>query len=102
MRGGTPGSENETQYLIFQSTHPMRGGTCANMDSEDLMTISIHPPHAGWDYLAQSCSIGFWISIHPPHAGWDPSICQCWRVAAPFQSTHPMRGGTKQQPYDKW
>ena len=34
---------------VFQSTHPMRGGT-GRADRPTLMVvISIHPPHAGWD-----------------------------------------------------
>ena len=34
------------------------------------------------------------ISIHPPREGWDPyfGIKHCFDL--PFQSTHPVRGGT--------
>ena len=35
--------------LVFQSTHPVRGGTLpAAMDRDDFI-ISIHPPREGWD-----------------------------------------------------
>ena len=33
----------------FQSTHPVRGGTCAAGDKAADGVISIHPPRAGWD-----------------------------------------------------
>ena len=33
----------------FQSTHPVRGGTCRRAEGCALRWISIHPPRAGWD-----------------------------------------------------
>ena len=79
--------------------------------------ISIHPPLAGWDggRLGRSrqpvyfnpptpCGVGLHsivyprvrvvISIHPPLAGWDALSCRPARGRVPFQSTHPLRGGT--------
>ena len=34
------------------------------------------------------------ISIHPPRVGWDASIQRKRAIAVPFQSTHPVWGGT--------
>ena len=34
------------------------------------------------------------ISIHPPREGWDASWTIVQVLPAPFQSTHPVRGGT--------
>ena len=36
-------------FLIFQSTHPVRGGTSMSALQRRLMGISIHPPREGWD-----------------------------------------------------
>ena len=56
---------------IFQSTHPVRGGTGDQKVEQIPMNISIHPPREGWDEQLQ----WFWgeesISIHPPREGWD-------------------------------
>ena len=35
------------------------------------------------------------ISIHPPHAGRDCHTCHSRKTMAEFQSTLPMRGGTR-------
>ena len=58
---------------LFQSTHPVGGGTgdpegVRRLDGQ----ISIHPPRGGWD------------------AVWIREISNHW----PFQSTHPVGGGT--------
>ena len=34
----------------FQSTHPVRGGTCGRRRPYHRSAISIHPPRAGWDW----------------------------------------------------
>ena len=36
---------------LFQSTHPVRGGTPAAAAYVAAMTISIHPPREGWDLV---------------------------------------------------
>ena len=80
--------------LIFQSTHPVWGGTRHPIHHTPVNQISIHPPRVGWDYLyfkyvvdprkfqsthpvwggtpplARS-DLGLIISIHPPRVGWD-------------------------------
>ena len=35
------------------------------------------------------------ISIHPPRAGWDSDGRRKSRSNSSFQSTHPVRGGTR-------
>ena len=56
----------------FQSTHPMWGGTPTPPLYLSSFSISIHPPHVGWDITFQLPSPLSIISIHPPHVGWDP------------------------------
>ena len=48
-RGGTGGYAFIEPILKFQSTHPSRGGTETVVRPRLLITISIHPPLAGWD-----------------------------------------------------
>ena len=81
--------------VSFQSTHPMRGGTL-NSRCISSMRKNFNPPtpcgvghgHAGRRPVHDH------ISIHPPHAGWDFFEAYAIRHAEKFQSTHPMRGGT--------
>ena len=58
---------------LFQSTHPVWGGTLA-------------------DYL-----FNHWtpISIHPPRVGWDATVLTEIGYIKAFQSTHPVWGGTQ-------
>ena len=58
--------------VTFQSTHPLRGATCA----------------AGLTQAALA------ISIHAPLAGCDTSLALTLAVRMAFQSTHPLRGAT--------
>ena len=59
-------------FLIFQSTHPVRGGTSAPCHFGALEPISIHPPREGWDVrLKRPYCMIVNISIHPPREGWD-------------------------------
>ena len=99
----------------FQSTRPVWGGTRALVRDDRTGIISIHPPHAGRDFLGVAEGTKTIISIHPPHAGRDCiinvvstvsdiSIHRPMRGGTScnvsiarsniFQSTHPMRGGT--------
>ena len=74
VRGGTDNflrfADNET---VFQSTHPVRGGTQLLFVILLKDAISIHPPREGWDEQAGIFGIIFDISIHPPREGWDDS-----------------------------
>ena len=36
-------------HAVFQSTHPVRGGTFYSLLLAVLYDISIHPPREGWD-----------------------------------------------------
>ena len=58
-------------FLIFQSTHPVRGGTISMEGSSHRNKISIHPPREGWDVGFQRRGKRDNISIHPPREGWD-------------------------------
>ena len=49
MRGGTDCDPIEFWAAIFQSTRPLRGGTCGARSWEETDEISIHPPLAGRD-----------------------------------------------------
>ena len=58
---------------IFQSTHPVRGGTGLGCRPAKPFAISIHPPREGWDEFHDAEWVRFYISIHPPREGWDAS-----------------------------
>ena len=57
--------------LLFQSTHPVRGGTNRGFDLLIILGISIHPPREGWDPKDMGAGRLPLISIHPPREGWD-------------------------------
>ena len=78
----------------FQSTHPVRGGTATLNGWHGNPPISIHPPRAGWDLSCCGNSRCSNISIHPPRVGWDTLMIFAARRECPFQSTHPVWGGT--------
>ena len=114
---GPPISSRAVNACIFQSTHPVRGGTSNKWSKRRTKQISIHPPRAGWDFRDDSGAQRLRISIHPPRAGWDEKIDEMSRYLADFnpptpcgvgppqsdvtadpkkfQSTHPVRGGTE-------
>ena len=102
--------------VLFQSTHPVGGGTTVGHQGlVDALFQSTHPvgggTHEGWIFAR-----GFWISIHPPRGGWDLMRLRRYpheryfnpptpwgvgqvrfqRIRSPgqFQSTHPVGGGT--------
>ena len=37
--------------VIFQSTHPVWGGTIGERNNMTVINISIHPPRVGWDLI---------------------------------------------------
>ena len=79
---------------IFQSTHPMRGGTFQHGPQALAQVISILPPHAGWD-LTRRPADGPVKHFNPPTpCGVGPGRSLCMIRKEEFQSTHPMRGGT--------
>ena len=51
--GAGPGrAEQRVETAPFQSTRPLRGGTCKRAAGREILRISIHPPLAGRDYSA--------------------------------------------------
>ena len=104
---------------VFQSTHPVRGGTGSNYTGDWCQDISIHPPRAGWDRSCAGSVVGTdnfnpptpcgvgphgqgsggnrkGISIHPPRAGWDHPFRRC--KGAIHISIHPPRAGWDETP----
>ena len=62
----------------FQSTHPVGGGTGRGVVQIVGVSISIHPPRGGWDPApAHRCRRSD-ISIHPPRGGWDSLRPPMW------------------------
>ena len=101
VRGGTTALWQATEGQTFQSTHPVRGGTALPEVHRFIISISIHPPREGWDkYLLQK-AMSVFISIHPPREGWDINFLLIQGSVSQFQSTHPVRGGTFRLPSDK-
>ena len=85
----------EIPLFVFQSTHPVWGGTSGvGSDFETFPSISIHPPRVGWDPTILRCPAAIMISIHPPRVGWDWRHREGRSEWAEFQSTHPVWGGT--------
>ena len=76
---------------VFQSTHPVRGGTCYPSRDRRNRWISIHPPREGWDGNGHRLPDVGVISIHPPREGWDEKILH--PVDAHEISIHPPREG---------
>ena len=117
MRGGTKAWLDAEVEKIFQSTLPMRGGTAGLTELPCIVAISIHPPHAGRDDLTSPfrrpqyhfnppspCGEGQRLSgrfprrVHfnpPPPCGEGLDSRVHLRPGGIFQSTLPMRGGTK-------
>ena len=52
----------------------MRGATFKTSGKQNLITISIHAPHAGRDSTEQNEPEQVDISIHAPHAGRDSKL----------------------------
>ena len=80
------------------SIHPPRAGRDAATicRREDPPLISIHPPRAGRDDdPVRLQSVLPLISIHPPRAGRDRRRSFLRPLFQEFQSTLPVRGGTR-------
>ena len=103
----------------FQSTHPLRGATQDINDRLLYFNISIHAPLAGCDQNDKEdfslyndfnprtpcgvrpgscfiCRVIFAISIHAPLAGCDIEHVLQRLHPKIFQSTHPLRGATRE------
>ena len=81
--------------LQFQSTHPVRGGTImlGNLDVSNI--ISIHPPRAGWDIHSGPLCVACDDFNPPTPCGVGLLSIPVLALPATFQSTHPVRGGTR-------
>ena len=78
----------------FQSTHPLRGATIADIATLVLMKISIHAPLAGCDSGCSSASC--FIRNFNPRTPCGVRLVGTggYKVVDSFQSTHPLRGAT--------
>ena len=96
VRGGTTISCMTHALRIFQSTRPVRGGTVVSRQ-QGVAPRNFNPPApcgAGLLGQQEQGAVAH-ISIHPPRAGRDMR-CRYWaHLLAPFQSTRPVRGGTR-------
>ncbi len=102
--------------LLFQFTHPVRGATSRHNQLTIRISVSIHAPRAGCDFVLTKLMSVMVVSIHAPRAGCDGSFfygfIQRWsfnsrtpcgvrrhsytlpRIYLRFQFTHPVRGAT--------
>ena len=92
--GGTAYFCTNTRAAAFQSTHPVGGGTLARNDRKRAELISIHPPRGGWDW-ASTPTMPCPAYFNPPTPWGVGLICSVEIPPRPiFQSTHPVGGGT--------
>ena len=81
--------------VLFQSTHPVRGGTSREQPHRHSLRISIHPPRAGWDFCHKKPPKKSDYFNPPTPCGVGPDAgSRTGADASKFQSTHPVRGGT--------
>ena len=97
-RAGRDRSWAPSSYRGLISIHPPRAGRDSpGGRPKPGAAISIHPPRAGRDPGWKDAEHTELISIHPPRAGRDLSSCTVRLQQTLFQSTRPVRGGTKMQ-----
>ena len=72
VRGGTTADFSGHRVGKFQSTHPVRGGTrrCIPIEINEIVFQSTHPVRGGTQ-RPKPTEHGRGISIHPPREGWD-------------------------------
>ncbi len=80
---------------IFQSTHPVRGATPADVTVSAKLNLfqSTHPVRGATE-SDQHARLGRVISIHAPCEGCDTKREVNLDLRRVFQSTHPVRGAT--------
>ena len=92
---------NEINPMITEpsiSIHPPHAGRDYLLDRQDQRpNISIHPPHAGRDYSFRLPEETIEISIHPPHAGRDNSFGIIGRTDSNFNPPSPCGEGPAQR-----
>ena len=80
----------------FQSTHPVRGATVRQTQSDKYINISIHAPRAGCDLpILYGLTAVYDFNPRTP-CGVRPTCLSSTPTARLFQSTHPVRGATKE------
>ena len=83
------------RYLhTFQSSRPLRGGTRNLCHTPAFGEISIHPPLAGRDCATRRRRSRPDYFNPPAPCGAGLRVSTSPRLAAVFQSTRPLRGGT--------
>ena len=88
---GPAGPDDLSNTWLFQSTHPVWGGTAAPDCISAIEVISIHPPRVGWDVAQSNRAVDVDISIHPPRVGWD-RVLEAFGLTKEI-SIHPPRVG---------
>ena len=72
VRGGTfPGIIGIGSKLVLQSTHPVRGGTARLSAAVTLLPFQSTHPVRGGTAVVNAVKEPPEISIHPPREGWD-------------------------------
>ena len=89
--GGTRKRPGSSARSIFQSTHPVGGGTRPSRTSITMSSFQSTHPVGGGTELAAAVAAAKAISIHPPRGGWDDHGWLWHRD--PNISIHPPRGG---------
>ena len=87
-------------HVPFQSTPPVRGATTGARKAGKARPVSIHAPRAGCDFAPWVVLPKRRISIHAPRAGCDIFAVMNELMDTIFQSTHPVRGATRQGTLD--
>ena len=81
--------------LKFQSTPPARGATASMVLRLPTISISIHAPREGGDWIFHPTdTVQTPISIHAPREGGDVDDILRLAYVEVFQSTPPARGAT--------
>ena len=96
---GPSPSKDCTACKKFQSTHPVGGGTLDEYKIYQFREISIHPPRGGWDQrTAQSFPVVTYFNPPTPWGVGPFKVVKIPKAESKFQSTHPVGGGTIDQP----
>ena len=92
--GGTIGAKIGIPGLVFQSTHPVWGGTLYSEADVLRYIISIHPPRVGWDDIDANLRTLVEHFNPPTPCGVGLPLFGFIAFKIKFQSTHPVWGGT--------
>ena len=96
LRGATARATPWLTWGIFQSTHPLRGATSWRLGTTLSIKISIHAPLAGCD-TAYFIAFASFLNFNPRTPCGVRQLLLCGLQASlAFQSTHPLRGATRQ------